>query len=633
MEGSVADFSAFQKFDHSVATPAPSITPAEYDKVIRQINDTAAALPENGSVHGCFEAQVELTPHAIALTFGDEQLTYVQLNRRANQVAHALVARGVRAEKRVGIYAERSVEIIVGMLAVLKAGGAYVPLDPSYPQERLNFMNSDSALVAVLTTASLTRQLPIQNVSVIVLDQDFAQFDENPRVPKLTSRNLAYVIYTSGSTGLPKGVLVEHRSVLRLVLNASYAQIRSDDCVAHCASPSFDAATWEVWGALLNGARVLIVPQRAVLSPTAFGQILVQHSVTAMFLTVGLFNEYVDALERAFGGMRYLLVGGDKLVPSIVVRALAKATRPQHFLNAYGPTEATTFATTFEIIGDVSTDAPLPIGKPISNTQIYILDDNRSPVPIGVTGEIFIGGPGVARGYLERPELTAERFVPDPFSKANGALVYRTGDMGKWRPDGNVEFLGRRDFQLKIRGFRVEPGEIERTLQCHHGVKQTVVIAREDEGRLKHLVAYVLAESYDSADQLITSVRDYLAQTLPHYMVPAAIVVLDKFPLTHNGKVDRDALPTPDSPQRLKEAGDSVQTPVEKKLTEIWEQVLKQAPLGVDDNFFELGGDSMMGLDLIAKVSERLNLEELSVIDLFEHPTAREMAQFVETLS
>jgi amino acid adenylation domain-containing protein len=631
MEGSVADSSALPELDHSAATSG--ITPADYDKVVRQFNDTAAALLEDGSVHGRFESQVELTPHAIALAFGDERLTYAQLNCRANQVAHALLAQGVRAEERVGIYAERGVETVVGMLAVLKSGGAYVPLDPSYPAERLNFMSRDSSLVAILTTGDQARQLPIRNVSMIVLDQDLAQPDENPRVPHLTCRNLAYVMYTSGSTGLPKGVLVEHRGILRLVLNVSYAQILSDDCVAHCASPSFDIATWEVWGALLNGARVLIVPQRSVLNPSVFGQILVRNSVTAMVLPVGLFNEYVDALEQAFGGMRHLLVGGDKLVPSIVARALAKPARPQHFLNAYGPTEATTYATTFEIPSDISTDATIPIGKPISNTQIYILDDNRSPVPIGVTGEIFIGGAGVARGYLGRPELTAERFISDPFSRAGGASLYRTGDLARWRADGNVEFLGRRDFQLKIRGVRIEAGEIEITLQRHPGVKQAVVVARENKDGVKQLVAYVVAESSGFAEQLVVILRDYLARTLPQYMASAAIVILDKFPLTHNGKVDRGALPSPDTSERLKPPGDPAQTPVEQKLTEIWEQVLKRAPIGANDSFFEQGGDSMMGLELIAKISELLNINELSVIDLFEHPSAREMAQFVETLS
>jgi acyl-CoA synthetase (AMP-forming)/AMP-acid ligase II/acyl carrier protein len=312
---------------------------------------------------------------------------------------------------------------------------------------------------------------------------------------------------------------------------------------------------------------------------------------------------------------------------------LAKPARPQHFLNAYGPTEATTYATTFEIPSDISTDATIPIGKPISNTQIYILDDNRSPVPIGVTGEIFIGGAGVARGYLGRPELTAERFISDPFSRAGGASLYRTGDLARWRADGNVEFLGRRDFQLKIRGVRIEAGEIEITLQRHPGVKQAVVVARENKDGVKQLVAYVVAESSGFAEQLVVILRDYLARTLPQYMASAAIVILDKFPLTHNGKVDRGALPSPDTSERLKPPGDPAQTPVEQKLTEIWEQVLKRAPIGANDSFFEQGGDSMMGLELIAKISELLNINELSVIDLFEHPSAREMAQFVETLS
>jgi amino acid adenylation domain-containing protein len=634
MEGPTLDSAALLEIGDSCVGRAPAISPTEYDQVIRQFNSTAVALPENSTVHGCFEQQVERTPQAIALVFGRERLTYAQLSRKANQVAHELLALGVRSEDRVGVYAERGIEMVIGMLAVLKAGCAYVPLDPSYPSERLTFMSNDSSLVAILTTATLARQLPMACNAVILLNRDLAHLDTDPCVSGLTARNLAYVIYTSGSTGLPKGVLVEHRGVLRLVVNASYAQIRTDDCVAHCATPSFDAATWEVWGPLLNGASLLIVPQRVVLSPSAFRQTLLHNSVTVLFLTVGLFNEYADALELAFAGMRHLLVGGDRLVPSIVGRTLAKDARPQQFLNVYGPTEATAFATTFKVTCDERTDAPLPIGKPISNTQIYILDDDLSPVPIGVPGEIFIGGQGVARGYLGRPELSAERFIPDPFSDMSSELLYRTGDLGCWRADGNVEFLRRRDSQLKIRGFRVEPEEIETTLQSHSSVKQALVIARESNDGLKHLIAYLVPDDSPVApDHLVMSVRDHLTDKLPPYMVPAAIVVLDKFPLTHSGKVDKNALPAPHDFNRPKQAAARAETAAEKTLAEIWEQVLNQTSVDADDNFFELGGDSMMGLELIAKISERLTVEELSVIDLFEHPTVRDMAQFVETLN
>lgn len=649
MEGLEIHSSALSALgDSAVSAARPAIlTPTEYDLVVRRFNDTAVELPENGGIHDWFEAQVERTPHAIALTFEAQHLTYLQLNCQANQVTHALLAQGVRANDRVGIYAERSAEMVIGMLAVLKAGGAYVPLDPSYPEERLRFMSKDSSLVAILVATPLNRQLWNPETPVIALDQELDQSEANPKVPGLTSRTLAYVMYTSGSTGQPKGVLIEHRGVLRLVIKVSYAQIRSDDCIAHCASPSFDAATWEIWAALLNGARLLIAPQRAVLRPTALDQMLVQHSVTAMFLTVGLFNEYVDALERAFGGLRYLLVGGDKLTPSVMAGALAKPKRPRHLLNVYGPTEATTFATSFEIVEDACVAGPLPIGKPISNTQVYILDDNQLPLSIGVTGEIFIGGLGIARGYLERPELTAERFVADPYSNASAAFLYRTGDVGSWRADGNVELVGRKDFQVKIRGFRVEPGEIEIALQRYSGVKQAVVTAWEDEVRQKHLVAYVVMASHwqikhpernlesapaDSAEQLVLSLREHLANTMPHYMVPAAIVVLEKFPLTVNGKVDRGVLPAPDSSLRPRQSNDSAPSPVETTLAEIWAQVLRQTHIGINEDFFKVGGDSIMGLALIAKISECLSLPDLSVIDLFEHPTPREMAQLVESL-
>lgn len=604
---------------------------AEADLVLRRFNDTSVEYPQDRLIHEIFEEQVARAPDACALILGQHRLSYGQLNAKANQVAHRLIARGLKPDERVGICAERGVEMIVGMLAVLKAGGAYVPLDPKYPHDRLMFMCKDSSLVALLTPSGLLDEVSAWGLPSDLLDKESPQAFDNPRVPELTARHLAYVIYTSGSSGQPKGVMVEHRSVIRLVVNARYAEITSEDCFAHCASPSFDAATWEIWGALLNGARVLIVPQRELLSAVLFNDLLVEHAVTAMFLTVGLFHRYVDKLEQAFGKLRHLLVGGDVLVPSMAARALAKTSRPRHLYNAYGPTETTTFATTFEIAPEATVTGALPIGRPITNSQVYVLDEDGAPLPVGAVGEIYIGGPGVARGYLNRPELTSDRFVDDPFGNAHDGKLYKTGDLGRWRADGNLEFLGRKDFQVKVRGFRVEPGEIETALQRHEAVKQALVIAREDGPEEKRLVAYIVSERpSDEESRLLSELQDSLVRTLPQYMVPSAFVLLDELPLTPNGKVDRAALPAPHDWQWRRADYVPPRTSVESTLAEVWAQRLKLEQVGVDDNFFELGGDSLVGLALIADVAERLGIPDLSVTQILDHPTVREMAQFIE---
>lgn len=624
------------------------VAPSESEILLRRVNDTAVAYPEGSTIHEIFERQCEKVPAAVALVFAGQELTYAQLNHWANQVAHMLLARGVKADERIGVFAERSAEMVVAMLATLKAGGAYVPLDPSYPSERLEFMAKDSSLVAILSTRELMNQLPIRDVPVVLLDRvmeagpSYAPLD-------LSSRNLAYVIYTSGSIGRPKGVMIEHRSVVRLVMNTDYASIQPDDCVAHCASPSFDAATWEVWAALLNGARVVIVPAYIVLSPVLFNELLMRYSVTSLFLTVGLFNQYADALEGAFSRLRHLLVGGDVISPSIAARVLGKPVPPKRLLNAYGPTEATTFATTYEVTREAANADSLPIGRPITNTQAYVLDDKRVPVPAGVIGEIYIGGAGVARGYLNCPELTEERFIDDPFSDVANEKLYKTGDRGRWRGDGALEFLGRSDYQVKVRGFRVELAEIETALLSCPGVMQAVVIAREDDHGEKRIVAYVGAESLcdqslrleknlqgasaDAVGNQIAHIRDFLEKKLPRYMLPTAIVALDSFPLTPNGKVDRSKLPTPNRQQSVNHKDVAAITPMEAALAEFWKEVLKLDSISIDDSFFELGGDSMMGLDIIARVAERFGIRELSVVAIFEYPTIREMAQYIDALA
>ncbi|MEQ1514840.1 MAG: amino acid adenylation domain-containing protein, partial [Lysobacteraceae bacterium] len=459
----------------------PMLDEREREWVLYTWNQTEKAYPRDLQVHIVFEAQAERTPEAIALSCGEQQMSYAELNRRANHLAHHLLALGVKPEDRVSICMERSFEMVVGLLGILKAGGAYVPMDPASPQGRLVYMIQDSAPVAILSHSSVIDRLPAVTCPVLLLDTQWMRMatcpQTNPQTP-ICSSNLLYVMYTSGSTGQPKGVMIEHRSVLRLVVNSAYAPVGPGDCVAQCANPAFDASTWELWAALLNGARAHVVPSQAVLDPDALCCALIDGEVNALWLTVGLFNEYAPILAPAFDRLRYLLIGGDVVDPRSVARALARSQRPQRLINGYGPTETTTFAATYTIDPTADYARGIPIGRPIANTQIYLLDRYSEPVPIGATGELHIGGDGVARGYLNRPELTAERFLRDPFSADPAARMYKTGDLGRWMADGNIEYLGRNDFQVKIRGFRIELGEIEAALAACEGVREAVVIAR-----------------------------------------------------------------------------------------------------------------------------------------------------------
>ncbi|MBD1229448.1 non-ribosomal peptide synthetase, partial [Xenorhabdus griffiniae] len=438
----------------------PILPKAERQQVLINFNATQADFPRDAMIHQLFEMQAAQHPDAIAVVFEGQTLSYGELNRRANQLAHYLITLGVRPDDRVVLCVERSLEMVIGLLAILKAGGAYVPLNPDYPTERLAYMLEDAIPVIALIQTAQVNKLP-NTVPTVLLDRLFdnqapilaSQSTDNPDIQALglTSHHLAYVIYTSGSTGQPKGVMVEHRNVLRLIVNSGFADIDPNDCVANCANIAFDASTWEIWSALLNGARLHVVPQSVLLNPVHFFNVLVKGQITALWLTVGLFNEYLDNLTPLFGQLRYLLVGGDILDPRKIQQVQLAMSQPAYLINGYGPTETTTFATTYTITSPVDVSHSIPIGRPIANTQIYILDTQGQPVPVGVAGEIHIAGDGVARGYLNHPELTAERFLADPFSSEPDARMYKTGDLGRWLPDGNIEYLGRNDFQVKLR--------------------------------------------------------------------------------------------------------------------------------------------------------------------------------------
>ncbi|PHM22404.1 non-ribosomal peptide synthase/polyketide synthase [Xenorhabdus ehlersii] len=613
-----------------------SILPAtEQQQLLVDFNATQVDFPQNALIHQLFETQVKHHPDATAVVFAEQSLSYDELNRRANQLAHYLIALGVCPDDRIAICAERSLETVVGLLAILKAGGAYVPLDPGYPTERLVYMLEDAEPVVLLTqTAQVSRLNNLIPTVLLDTQEPFwaAQPTHNPNTQTrgLTSQNLAYVIYTSGSTGQPKGVMVEHRNVLRLIANSGFADIDPNDCVAHCANIAFDASTWEIWSALLNGASLHVVRQSVLLDPAHFCDSLIKGRVTALWLTVGLFNEYLDSLKPLFGQLRYLLIGGDVLDPKKIQQVQLAESQPVHLINCYGPTETTTFATTYAMISPIDVTRSIPIGRPIANTLIYILDPHGQPVPHGVMGEIYIAGAGVARGYLNRPELTAERFLTESFTSASNARMYKTGDLGRWLPDGNIEYLGRNDFQVKLRGFRIELGEIEARLTQCDGVREAVVIAREDESGQRRLVAYLLPQ--EGIELEPAALRQQLAQHLAEYMLPSAFVTLESFPLTPNGKLNRQALPAPHLSAVVARGDEAPIGEIEILLAQIWQDLLGLEQVGRYDHFFELGGHSLLAVQLIAHVRQDL-ARDLSLQQLFDQPILMDLAQTLTGVS
>ncbi|MCA1566086.1 MAG: non-ribosomal peptide synthetase, partial [Acidobacteria bacterium] len=439
--------------------------------------------------------------------------------------------------------------------------------------------------------------------------------------------HLAYVLYTSGSTGEPKGVGVTHRSISRLVLNTNYAQLMPSDVVAQAANSSFDAATFEVWGALLNGAQLVLISKDVALSPSEFATRIEEAGITALFLTTALFNQIARETPTAFGRLRHLLFGGEQVEPRWVEEVLRNSP-PERLLHVYGPTETTTFAT-WQLVGEVAAGATnLPIGHPIANTEVYLLDENLEPVPVGVNGEIYIGGDGLARGYLNSAELTAEKFVPHPFSPEPGARLYRTGDVARYLEDGRIEFVGRIDQQVKIRGFRIELGEIEVALSQHPSVSEVVVTAREDMPGDRRLVAYVVSDREPAPTT--TELRSFLLERLPEYMIPPAFVLLGELPLTTNGKVDRKALPAPEQARPdVREAFVAPRTPLEQKLADIWCEVLGVERVGVHDDFFDLGGHSLLATQVISRVRETFQIN-LPLRVLFESPKVETLAGIIE---
>ncbi|AGC43389.1 non-ribosomal peptide synthetase [Myxococcus stipitatus DSM 14675] len=598
----------------------------ERHQVLEAWNDTRVDYPRDATVSQLFEAQAARTPDAVALQFQGEQLTYRQLDERSNQLAWHLRSLGVRHGARVGLSLERSLELVVGILGILKAGGTYVPVDASYPPERIHLILEEAAVSILLTQEKLADELPVQGTFLFCLDSDWSQVASKPTTPVPSDAggdSLAYIMFTSGSTGRPKGVSIPHRGISRLVLGSTFIRFDAAQVFLQLAPISFDASTLELWGPLLHGARLVIFPPGSP-SLQELGDALVREGITTLWLTAALFEQMALHQPHAIARVSQLLAGGDVLP---LVRVREHLSRGASLVNGYGPTESTTFTCCHPVTPGTELGSSVPIGRPIANTQVFVLDERLQPVPVGVPGELFIGGDGLAHGYLHRPELTAERFIPHPFSATRGGRLYRTGDRVRWREDGTVEFMGRRDFQVKVRGFRIELGEIEAVLQQGPGIQEAVVLAREDSPGDKRLVAYLVP----APDQTLEAqaVRAWLHQKLPEYMLPSAFVMLESFPLTANGKVDRKALPPPGNERPETGAHfEAPRGPTEQALADVWAEVLGVETIGIDDSFFDLGGDSIRGIQVVAKLRERgVNLP---MGDLLLHPTIRELGEKVQ---
>ncbi len=600
------------------------LDPAEEQQVLVGWNQTEVRYRPGASVHALFRERAAERPDAVALFWDGGRMTYRELDRRSDALARRLVGAGVVRGACVGVALDRSPEAIVTILAILKAGGAYVPLDPSYPAVRLAFLISDAELKVIVARAEDRARLPV-TAGVSIVDVEGADEAANPLADDLDGSALAYVLYTSGSTGTPKGVQIEHGSIIRLVGRVDYVRLATDTVMLHAAPLGFDASTLEVWGPLLNGGAIAIHSERV---PTGRGlaRTISGHGVTTAWLTAALFNAVVDEDPRLLSGLRQLYTGGEALSVSHVRRALASLPATE-LVNGYGPTECTTFTTTHSIPRDLPAEASsVPIGRPIADTRVYVLNRRREPVPIGVAGELWVGGAGVARGYLRRPELDAERFAPDPFL-AGGGLLYRTGDLVRWLPDATIEFIGRIDQQVKIRGFRIELGEIEAALARQAGVRACAVAVHDlPSGDGKRLVAYVVPDSgkVDSA-----ALRAALARELPEFMVPSAFVELAALPVTDNGKLDRRALPVPDNTRpELSTPYRAPVGPVETALCDVFAEMLGVDRVGSLDNFFELGGNSLLATRTLARL-RAAGLPEISAVQFFTAPNAAGLAQAI----
>jgi amino acid adenylation domain-containing protein/non-ribosomal peptide synthase protein (TIGR01720 family) len=615
----------------------PILPPSERHQLLVEWNPLDSKLQPPRCIHHRFEAQVDRTPDAIAVTFGEQRFSYRDLNQRANQLAHYLQAHGVAAGTLVGLCVDRSIDLVIGILGILKAGGAYVPLDPAYPQAHLSFLLVDAQIAILVTQSSVSSRFTDAPLQVIALDTDGQTIAQQPCTNPHSLVNpgdSAYVIYTSGSTGKPKGALVTHANVTRLLTATEpWFHFNEQDVWTLFHSYAFDFSVWELWGALLYGGRLVVVPYWVSRSPADFYDLLHREHVTVLNQTPSAFRQLMQVDEQANGmlplALRFVIFGGEALEPtSLKPWCDRHGDQQPQLINMYGITETTVHVTYRRItIADIEGGSGSVIGRPIPDLQVYILDEHQQPVPIGIPGELYVGGAGVSKGYLNRPELTTERFIPNPFEPTS-PLLYKSGDLARYRPNGEIEYLGRIDYQVKIRGFRIELGEIEAAIAAHPMVRETVVLVWDDPPGTQRLVAYVVArpESSLSAHDL----RAFLQSRLPDYLVPVRFVMLEALPLTPNGKLDRRALPAPDATRPdLESHFTPPRTPTETLLVQIWSQVLGMEQVGIHDNFFELGGDSILSMQIVARATQQ-GLTVASPKQVFQHQTIAQLAAAID---
>nr|ADL59762.1 non-ribosomal peptide synthase [Nostoc sp. 'Peltigera membranacea cyanobiont'] len=606
----------------------PLLAIAERHQLLVEWNNTQVDYSSDKCIHQLFEQQVRRTPNAVAVVFGNQQLTYQQLNTQANQLAHYLRSLGVGADVLVGLCVERSLSMVVGLLGILKAGGAYVPLDPEYPTERLSFMLEDAQVPVLLTQQQLLEKLPQHQAEVVCLDTDWqsiSQSSQDNPITTLQDSNLAYLIYTSGSTGKPKGAMNTHLGICNRLLWMQQAyQLTAVDCILQKTPFSFDVSVWEFLWPLITGARLVVAKPGGHKDSAYLVNLILEQQVTTLHFVPSMLQVFLEEQRlKNCSSLKRVICSGEALPLELQERFFARLDCELH--NLYGPTEAAIDVTYWQCKPH-SNLRTVPIGRPIANTQIYILDSHLKPVPVGVAGELHIGGLGLAKGYLNRPELTQEKFISHPFSTDPDSRLYKTGDLARYLPDGNIEYLGRIDSQVKIRGFRIELSEIEAILSQHVDVQASCVIAREDTPGDQRLVAYVVA--HQDCTPTISELRQFLKAKLPEYMIPSAFVLLESLPLTPNGKVDRRTLPKPDLDSTLLEKYVAPRTPIEEMLVQIWAQVLKVEQVGIHNNFFELGGHSLLATQLLSRIRNIFKVE-LPLRELFATATVAELAQSI----
>jgi amino acid adenylation domain-containing protein len=616
--------------EHSV------LSAAEHRQLVYGWNDTACAYPQDKCLHELFAEQVERTPDAIAVEYEEQALSYRALNERANQVAHYLIERGVKPDTVVGLCLERSLEMIVGLLGIIKAGAAYVPLDPSYPAERIEYILRDCGAPLVFSQQALVEKFKGSCVEWMALDEGEVHARRLARQPTGNlSRaqlggapaDLVHVIYTSGSTGRPKGVLVEQRGVVRLVCGTDFVELDAEVVMLQHTTLSFDVSAFEIWAPLLNGGRLVVYGGDVMDIPRMMARVS-RAGVNTIALTPSLLQVWLEQYAQATPSVKTLVVAGEALAVASVVR-MYRLNPQLQIIDAYGPTENSVYSVAYRVPKTIRLGDIKPIGLPIAQSTAYVMDGADQLVPVGCVGELYVGGAGVARGYLNQPALTAQKFIDDPFSERAGARLYKTGDLVRRLADGNIEYLGRRDHQVKIRGFRIELGEIESRLLSHPSVQSCVVLAREDTPGDKRLVAYYTAREGEAA--AVESLRAHLKSSLPEYMAPSAYVPLPAIPMTPNGKVDRRALPAPEADAYGRAAYEAPQGEIEEGIATAWRELLHVDAVGRHDNFFELGGHSLLAMQFMAQIQAALALE-LQVKTLFEHPSVERFAASVQVL-